>query len=172
MILKGTRTMKIWVFVIIGIMPILSFSRVVSGHVEPDSYIVNYDVLRKGKKRGLAQRMLRMTGSSSYSLTMQSDASLFFYSISTCEKSTFRTSGGNLVPLSYNKVDDRTFKKTKHSALHFSPEENLVKGSNGKNSWERLTENMILDPLLAYEAMRLDAKENKKANLTYPKSLF
>ena len=77
-----------------------------------------YSVLRDQKNYGHATRTL-IKNNTAYSLSFNTSASIFFYSINTRETSTFLWLDNKVALLSYEGKDSRTFKKDKHLHLNF-----------------------------------------------------
>ncbi|MGY8900909.1 MAG: DUF3108 domain-containing protein [Paraglaciecola sp.] len=133
-------------------------------------YTAKYTVSRGDKKYGYATRILS-ENSTSYTLTFNTNASMLFYSIKTSEKSTFLWQENKIIPLSYKGKDARTFKDDKRLKLNFDYKKNILSiDKSGKKHEEKLSYG-ILDPLLAYEAIRLkaivDDKNFNVKNLQY-----
>lgn len=124
-------------------------------------YTAKYSVLRGKKKYGRATRTLNKNNAS-YSLSFNTSASIFFYSIDTSETSTFLWQSNKVALLSYEGKDSRTFKKDKYLQLKFDHNnQTLITKNNGDISEHKLTDG-VLDPLFVFEKLRLDALENDR----------
>jgi hypothetical protein len=124
-------------------------------------YTAEYKVSRANKIYGSATRILNKYPSS-YSLSFNTNASMLFYSIKTSEKSTFLWHKKQLTPLTYIGKDSRTFKDDKHLQLNFNHEQSILTvDKSGQKHEEKLSYD-LLDPLLAYEVIRLKAIAHDK----------
>lgn len=121
-----------------------------------NEYTATYNALRGNKKRGQASRILNITPSS-YSVSFNTSASAFFYSIETNERSEFWWDGDTATPLNYQGKDTRTFKSEKSLQLKFDYEKEILTVDNGAQLLEDKLSSNVLDPLLVYEVLRLNA---------------
>ena len=124
---------------------------------ELNLYTAKYNVLRGQKKYGHATRELKKN-STSYSLSFNTSASIFFYSIDTSETSNFLWQDNTIILLSYEGRDSRSFKKDKNLELKFDQKHrSLIAKKNGDTS-EHTFKDGVLDPLMTFEKLRLDAQ--------------
>lgn len=130
-------------------------------------YLVSYELFRSGKRRGTAQRKLTKSPDGKLSLTMQAQASMFFYSIKTCEKSQFSFANDSLKPLTYDKIDNRTFKDKKVVHLEFDHSNTELRGASGKEKWTTPYAAQVLDPLLVVEKLRLVAQAGGRKDVQF-----
>ncbi|MFT6896014.1 MAG: hypothetical protein ACJA13_000411 [Paraglaciecola sp.] len=131
-------------------------------------YFLSYELFRSGKRRGKAQRQITTGADGKHTLTMQAEASLFFYTIKTCESSQFSFVNDTLMPLSYDKIDSRTFKDKKTLHLEFDHSKAELRGSNGKEDWSNSFTGEVFDPLLVVEKLRLVAQKGEYTDLQFP----
>ena len=153
----------ILLFVLYVALPITAASLTKEGSDEAAElklYNAKYSVLRGKKKYGSATRTLNKNNTS-YSLLFKTSASIFFYSIETSEKSTFLWKDNRITLLSYEGKDSRTFKEDQNLQLNFDHNNQyLIVNKNGDIREQALLDG-ALDPLLAFERLRLDALENE-----------
>lgn len=121
-------------------------------------YTAKYSVLRDKKKYGHATRTLSKSNTA-YSLSFNTSASIFFYSINTSETSTFLWQDNKVALLSYEGKDSRTFKKDKHLQLNFDHNNQTLTAKKNGDINDYPLKDGVLDPLFAYEKLRLDALE-------------
>lgn len=121
-----------------------------------NEYTARYTVYRGNKKRGEAYRVFNKTANY-YSVSFNTSASVFLYSIETRERSKFLWNGDTAIPLSYQGKDNRTFKKDKYLRLTFDYEKEILTVDNGAQLLEDKLSSNVLDPLLVYEVLRLNA---------------
>jgi Protein of unknown function (DUF3108) len=126
------------------------------GILKLNEYTATYSVSRGSKKRGKAFRIFNKTPSS-YSISFNTNASALFYSIETKERSEFLWNGHSVTPLNYQGKDSRTFKKDKYLQLKFDHKKEILTVDKGAQLLEEKLPSNVLDPLLVYEALRLDA---------------
>ncbi|MAG44525.1 DUF3108 domain-containing protein [Pseudoalteromonas elyakovii] len=161
--LNYNSAIKIIILVILYFaLPITAAPLIKSGSEETSElnlYTAKYSVLRGKKKYGRATRTLSKNNTS-YSLSFNTSASIFFYSIDTSETSTFLWQDNKVALLSYKGKDSRTFKKEKHLQLNFDHNnQTLIAKKNGEISEQTLKDD-VLDPLFVFEMLRLDALKN------------
>ncbi|MFQ3198225.1 MAG: hypothetical protein ACI8R9_001167 [Paraglaciecola sp.] len=131
-------------------------------------YLVSYELFRGGKRRGKAQRQMTKGADGKHTLTMQAEASMFFYTIKTCERSQFSFANDTLMPLTYDRIDNRTFKDKKTLHLAFDHSKAELRGANGKEDWSNSFTGEVFDPLLVVENLRLIAQKGEHRDLQFP----
>ena len=124
-------------------------------------YTAKYTVSRGDNKYGNATRILS-ENSTTYTLTFNTNASMFFYSIETLQTSTFLWQENKIIPLIYKGKDARTFKDDNNLQLSFNHEQSILTVEKSGQKQEEKLSYGLLDPLLAYEAIRLKAIAHDK----------
>ncbi|MCC2605318.1 DUF3108 domain-containing protein [Planctobacterium marinum] len=124
--------------------------------IKLNEYTARYTVYRGNKKYGEAYRVFKKTANY-HSVSFNTSASAFFYSIETMERSEFLWNGESAIPLSYQGKDSRTFKKDKYLRLKFDYEKEILTVYKGTQLLDRELPSNVLDPLLVYEVLRLNA---------------
>ena len=131
-------------------------------------YFLSYELFRSGKSQGKAQRQITKDADGKHTLIMEAEASMFFYTIKTCERSQFSFANGSLMPLTYDKIDSRTFKDKKTLHLEFDHSNTELRGSNGKEDWSNSFTGEVFDPLLVVEKLRLVAQKGEYTDVQFP----
>lgn len=134
-------------------------------------YIAEYSLYRDDEVVGSAARRL-IREEEGYRLSFHTNASKYFYSISTDEESYFSLGNNYLIPKYYRSLEQRTFKKDMFLKLDFDyKNKKIVANSNNGTKSESLVL-YTLDPLLVYEAVRLSYllydEDSKQTIIRYP----
>jgi hypothetical protein len=130
-------------------------------------YEAEYKIYRDGKSVGKAKRCLKQTGTDEFQLSMDSKASVLFFSLDAKELSTLRGNQSNIQGQSYSLWEKRSFKSSNSVQQSFNWENMLETGSHNKKTWQRNFAENSYDPLNYLLRLRQDIASGKSGDLVY-----
>ena len=130
-------------------------------------YIATYQVLRNDKDIGRAKRVLEKVNANEFRLTINSEASLFFYSFENSEESIFTKVNEQIAVQKYSYWDKRTFKSKNTIKQLFDWQTMLETGTKNQKNWQRTFKEGSYDTLNYILRLRQDLSQGKTDTYVY-----
>jgi hypothetical protein len=130
-------------------------------------YKAEYKIYRDGKSVGKAKRSLQQTGLNEFQLSMDSKASVLFFSLDAKELSAVRSEQSLIKGQHYSLHEKRSFKSANSVEQRFDWQNMLEIGSHNKKTWQRNFAENSYDPLNYLLKLRQDIALGKSGNLVY-----